>query len=38
MTRRRRMPIRDAVLAIMIALMLFGAWKVIALAFALGPP
>jgi hypothetical protein len=32
------MPIRDAVLAIMIALMLFGAWKVIALAFALGPP
>jgi hypothetical protein len=32
------MPIRDAVLAIMIALMLFGAWKVISLAFALGPP
>jgi hypothetical protein len=38
MARRRRMLIRDAVLAIMITLMLFGAWKVIALAFALGPP
>jgi hypothetical protein len=37
-TRRRRVLIRDVVLAIVVALMLFGAWKLIALAFALGPP
>jgi hypothetical protein len=29
---------RDVVLAIVIALVLFGAWKLIALAFALGGP
>jgi predicted exporter len=34
MRRRRRILVRDAVLAIIIALMVFGAWKVIALAFA----
>jgi hypothetical protein len=28
----------DAVIALAIALMLLGAWKVIALAFALGAP
>jgi hypothetical protein len=36
MTRKRRVLIRDVVLAIVIALVLFGAWKLIALAFALG--
>ena len=36
MTRRRRVLIRDVVLAIVTALVLFGAWKLIALAFALG--
>jgi hypothetical protein len=38
MTRRRRVLIRDVVLAIVIALALFGAWKLIALAFAIGVP
>jgi hypothetical protein len=38
MRRRRRILFRDTVLALIIALMVFGAWKVIALAFALGPP
>jgi hypothetical protein len=38
MTRRRRALIRDVVLAIVIALVLFGAWKLIAFAFALGVP
>jgi hypothetical protein len=37
-TRRRRILIRDVVLAIIIALVLFGAWKLIALAFALWLP
>ena len=37
-TRRRRILIRDVVLAIIIALVLFGAWKLIALAFALRHP
>jgi hypothetical protein len=36
--RRRRALIRDAVLALTIALILFGAWKGIALAFTLGTP
>jgi uncharacterized membrane protein YjjP (DUF1212 family) len=36
--RRRWVLVRDAVLAIIVALMLFGAWKVLALAFVLGPP
>jgi hypothetical protein len=36
--RRRRTLIRDAVFALTIALILFGAWKAIALAFALGTP
>jgi hypothetical protein len=38
MTRRRRVQIRDVVLAIIIALMLFGVWKLIALALAFGVP
>jgi hypothetical protein len=38
MTRRRRRVFRDAVLSVVIALVLFGAWKLIALAFALGVP
>ena len=38
MTRRRRVLIRDVVLAIVIAFVLFGAWKLIALAFAHGVP
>jgi len=38
MRRRRRVLIRDVVLAIVIALVLFGAWKLIALAFALEVP
>jgi hypothetical protein len=33
--RRRRILIRDAGLALVTALLLFGAWKAIALAFAL---
>jgi hypothetical protein len=37
-TRRRRILIRDVVVAIVIALMLFGVWKLIALAFAFGLP
>jgi hypothetical protein len=36
--RRRRALIRDTVFALIIALILFGAWKAIALAFALGTP
>jgi hypothetical protein len=32
--QRRRAIVRDAVLALTIALILFGAWKAIALAFA----
>ena len=31
--RRRRTLIRDAALALAVALILFGAWKVVALAF-----
>jgi hypothetical protein len=38
MTRRRRVLLRDVVLAIIIALVLFGGWKLIALAFALRIP
>jgi hypothetical protein len=38
MTRRRRRVFGDVVLAVVIALVLFGAWKLIALAFALGVP
>jgi hypothetical protein len=38
MTRRRRRVFRDTVLAVVIALLLFAAWKLIALAFALGGP
>ena len=38
MTRRRGVLIRDVVLAIVTALVLFGAWKLIALAFALWLP
>jgi hypothetical protein len=34
MKRKRRRLIRDVVLAIIIALMLFGVWKLIAVAFA----
>ena len=34
MRRRRRVLIRDVVLAIVIALVLFAAWKLIALVFA----
>jgi len=33
MKRKRRVLIRDVVLAIVIALVLFGAWKLVALAF-----
>ena len=36
MTRKRRRVFRDAVLAVVIALLLFAAWKLIA--FALGGP
>jgi hypothetical protein len=36
MTRRRRRLLRDAVLAAVIALLLFAAWKLIAFALALG--
>jgi hypothetical protein len=32
MTRKRRVLIRDVVLAIIVALILFGAWKLLALA------
>ena len=38
MTRRRRRVFRDGVLAVVIALLLFAAWKLIAFAFALGGP
>ena len=38
MTRRRRRVLRDAVLAVVIALLLLAAWKLIAFAFALGGP
>jgi hypothetical protein len=37
MKRRRSVLIRDAALAIIVATMLFAAWKVIAFAFAIGP-
>ena len=37
MKRRRSVLIRDATLAIIVATMLFAAWKVIAFAFAIGP-
>jgi hypothetical protein len=37
-SRRRQPLVMDAVTALAIALMLLGAWKVIALAFALGTP
>jgi hypothetical protein len=36
--RTRRALIWDAVIALAVALMLFGVWKVIALTFALGVP
>lgn len=36
--RWRRTLIREAVFALTIALILFGAWKAIAVAFAIGTP